>query len=38
MKFPRNFLAEAGVLTAGARAGEITGGEITEVCTALTYM
>ena len=29
MKFPQNFLAGAGVLTAGA------GGEITGVCTAL---
>ena len=30
-KFPQNFLAGAGVLTAGA------GGEITGVCTALTW-
>ena len=30
MKFPQNFLAGAGVLTAGAE------GEITEVCTALS--
>ena len=29
MKFPQNFLAGAGVLTAGA------GGEMTGVCTAL---
>ena len=33
MKFPQNFLARAGVLTAGAGAG--AGGEITGVCTAL---
>ena len=36
MKFPQNFLAGAGVLTAGVRvltAG--AGGEMTEVCTAL---
>ena len=31
MKFPQNFLAGAGVLTAGTGAG----GEITGVCTAL---
>ena len=31
MKFPLNFLAGAGVLTAGAGAG----GEMTGVCTAL---
>ena len=31
MKFPQNFLARAGVLAAGGRAG----GEITGVCTAL---
>ena len=33
MKFPLNFLAGAGVLTAGAGAG--AGGEMTGVCTAL---
>ena len=37
MKFPQNFLVEAGVLT--ARAGVLTagaGGEMTGVCTALS--
>ena len=39
MKFPQNFLAGGGVLTAGARvltAG--VGGEMTGVCTALPKM
>ena len=39
MKFPQNFLAGAGVLT--ARAGVLTawaGGEMTGVCTALLVM
>ena len=39
MKFPQNFLARAGVLTAGA--GVLTagsGGEMTGVCTALVYL
>ena len=36
MKFPQNFLAEAGVLTAEARVLTAeAGGEMTGVCTAL---